>query len=1762
MTAAQFPDPRNGLGQWPSADPIALLPVRLETRFVTTDGQAQGKQLWVRIYPDDCWIDTFESSLSTSELGNAQRYWRSVWCAGGIDVDQRAAWRALVSAHGNGRANFIADTYQPLNSGAPPIKTHPTDVILVITTQTPLTAPEAAAISAYWQAVWLADGDAQKTQAAATILQSAVGAVRSVQLINSYAPGNLTETPLSPLKKSDVGLSVAFVVFPADPPTQTQTWSQAPRVDQFPDCFVVLGFNGGVQTLEAVGGRITLPLYVGPDPQASPAESIHPDDATGDLFVPDRLKWLVDFPSAVAAGMGLKIDLTPGQAATGFDRLLVFGLQLSADAQGGKAALTKLLQHHALGRSGFELLRQGTPAHNTTGNSSGYGRYDDADSSFDDRKNAPLFTATDDPLKKCDGQWVAEALGIDPASLQKVHGADGLDQSQLRAMQRALWPATLGFWMDKLMSPVFPDDTVSSARWFFTQYVGGRGAVPAIRIGGQPYGILPTTAFSRISWLDGSTAAGATFSPAQRTFLAQLYALWKLIDADWSTMSQSASYVGKSGDAHQILLDIVGLHPASVEFHARYSEGLTALYNIVNLGGLGPAFWQTIQTEGLQTPALQLLGRLGYTGSQIPEIVQQFFAADAAEVGTVIDDRPLSETAPIRAYTDDGRNYLDWLLDAAKSSLDALRQEQGFSANQTPRTLLYLYMRHALMLGYFDTSYQLHKSAGILSAGELAAMKPEPPFVHMDESTQSESRFAALYKTEPLITGSPSVLIGDYITANYTTLPAAAEFADQLDALATLQRVPTAALERLFAEHVDCCCYRFDSWLLGLVSSQLSAMRSTNRTKEGPPGAYLGAYGWLEDVRPSQTALTPVDLPADLATVFAAQEPLMEDSANGGYILAPSIPQARTAAVLRSGYLSNASAANPQTLAVNLSSKRVRLALSILEGIRGGQSLGALLGYRFERGLHDDHGLAEVDKFIYPLRKAFPLVADAISTTQTPPDVPIEAIEARNVMDGLKLVSQIHSSGNSLYPFGLTTLPVAIPPESAAINAEVQQLLEANNALADLALAEGVHQAVQGNFDRVGGTLDAYSTGNFPPDPQVVQTPAAGIGLTHRVAVHFRSGLAAPANATPRAVAEPALDAWLAAVCPGLDRIACTVVWTDPITTAVASRVVHLSDLALRPIDILGLVRPDNTQAMAELDDRVLDFVMAADEPRPDARLEIQYLEAPAGLISVFAFSALMRSLKTSITRSRPLRASDALLRSSATPQVDSTAVVDRARISSPLAQLDALRADVAAYVATLGTLLADEIANRDAVVNGIDGFLADASRRLERISRFGLQQAGWGFAMGWKRGAFSDLIAAVAALVTRWTGRLTTYQAKLAAYNALPTGTSDADLFSALRSAETFISAVPAPLPATPAAFLVTVQAKAAAFTTVRDQLNAITSTADPSFSHLLAAVKALLPIAAYDSKPFDVTSFENRAIVMAEDLLRVLQGQLTAIDARRRVTQTQLDAHDNASSAAAQTQALQAAAKALFGDDFTVYPEFPLDQAQAGEWTSAYGAWADGSLLKYLTHTAGLDFPVDEWLAGVARIRPALHAWEAVVNLTVGFGVGEPQLTPVQFPFEAGAPWVAMQFPSTYSLVSDRLLYTAYYGPAGFDRTQPQCGMLLDEWSELVPAKDPATDLTLSNAGVTFNYDRPKSEAPQSILLVTPASASLQWLWDDLVGALNETLDLAKKRALEPVNLDQNAYARFLPATVMAATLYGISITTSLAAVNGAFAREQATN
>ena len=451
--------------------------------------------------------------------------------------------------------------------------------------------------------------------------------------------------------------------------------------------------------------------------------------------------------------------------------------------------------------------------------------------------------------------------------------------------------------------------------------------------------------------------------------------------------------------------------------------------------------------------------------------------------------------------------------------------------------------------------------------------------------------------------------------------------------------------------------------------------------------------------------------------------------------------------MLRGGYLANATPATPDALAVGLTSRRVRTALDLLEGMRNGQSLGALLGYQLERGLHDGHGLAEVDELVLDLRKAFPLVADRLEATQTAPDVPIESIEARNVVDGQALATQVRRDGTRRYPYGAALPPVS-PEQMAVVDAEVARLLDTYDAVSDLVLAEAVHQTVLGNHDRASASLDSAS-GTLPPEPAVVETPRSGLAITHRVGLQLEPGrdpLQSPVQGlavTPRSIAQPAINAWLAARLPRPADVACVVAWKDPVDGSEQTLELSQLDLGLQPLDLISVLRTEADQAMNELDDRILRYVLATSAPRPDAELRILYTERSAhpARRSFFEVAPLVaarcaRSCCARVRCARPTsrctaRRSGARTRSCTRIPTPAGKVRDRLVVARDA--LLALAADAR---------LADPSANRAALSQHIDELLGDASDELARAALFGLPQTGFGEVLSWRAHAFRDLLA------------------------------------------------------------------------------------------------------------------------------------------------------------------------------------------------------------------------------------------------------------------------------------------------------------------------------------------------------------------------------------------------------------------------------------
>jgi hypothetical protein len=1802
----EWTDPREHIEKMNDDFPVMLFPLRLETRFKTVGGRdGQRQQLWVRVYPDDCLVDTFEETLSQTELKSAGIFWREYFRAAAVEDEERAAWRALVAGHGAGRAGWIIKHYRPLNplsttdgegDVALPIKPQsktPGELILVVTANSHLTLSEQAELQTYWIAIWRAKNDQDLQVIALNALIAAVGEDRAAVLVEKYQPYNLTEKPAAGYNYSTATVSVAFVYLP-DQSSKSQSWMKPAQAKLLPERLVLLGYrnNDGnwQEILNQRGNPLDGPFSVSPDPTAD-TESQFKFDEHGNLIIGDELRWMMDFDEAVRRGMGFRVDLDAEQAQ-GFDRLFVLGVRLGSDAEQSKTELETLFKNHYFSRSGFAFLPQSSPTNNTEDSSSAYTRQEDADESFDFYfKGKAEFSETEDWLDKSDGQWFAESLGLDTDWLKQIPHAGGRDQCEARAMNTALWPATLGYFMDTLLQPVFNDDEIYYTRWFFNRFVLGRGMLPAIRIGRQPYGILPTSAFERIGWVFGDESvfyrdyAGHFQERRGTEFKDWLWKFKGILDnlADtWTGLSTQVARVetqpGPDKDPHQTLLDILGLHPASVEFYQRYANTKKQEHNIALLWHKFIS-WQTLPANELHNQAFDRLRLLGYDGLIPPQLFDLFWKVSPNKLlGPVIQEGPLSENDPLRVATDNNRNYIQWLYEWARLSFDTVRVQDGFKDNKSPNALLYILLKHALELGYYDAGVRAMDDAQLLDNQSRLDLRSEPHFFHIEAASaqlrtaaaanrplQDRSRYELLYTPAERVTGDPRKSLVDYLTANLGKLFATRYLDEQLRALSHLQQTPTARLERLLAEHLDCCSYRLDAWMTGLINFQLASMRFARRGDDAGAengvtyrkGLYLGAYGWLENVRSENKGLSPVRLTDPLLDEIFNQEipdnqktPLVRDSTNQGYIHAPSVNHAVTAAVLRNGFIANASDQQADLLKVNLASERVRLALNIIDGIRNGQNLAALLGYQLERGLHDRYSFAEADQFIYPLRKQFPLYTD---TKDLPDGVSIEAVEARNVVNGMNLIRHIKNAtaADKVYPFGFgpDKLPFADVAQQLVINTEVDRLLNLYDAVADLAIAEGVHQVVMGNYDRAAATLDAYGQATFPPIPDVVQTPRSGIGLTHRVAVHFDTNVVAAATDNPRVKAEPAMNDWLAARLPAANRVACKATYPHPTSGLPTPLFVTQAQLALQPLDMLYVLNPDNLEARSELEDRVRHYVMqnALPAPLPDAILEIGYAQADANQFSFFEVAPMIRSLRALLLRSRPLRATDAALPTEAGADNAAAMQLDKNRVAflkTDLTAFDAatiqpLLTQLAAVFPAAGPVTATILADIDSYIQAMIGI-------CKTMSLYGLQETGFGILLESKAGIFSGLRQLAKAIDQGWQTKANDYDALIA---TLPAQPGDPERIDVLLQAERLIATSPLdPTGKTVAQIQAEVQAKKVLFDGKKLLFEAFAKTTEPKISLALGDFNTLLtaapPYADFDLQLVSAVDIEKAVVVLAEDIHNRLKQLAADLQKRLAIVDGRLSEYDTEADADKRVQLLTEAAKTVFGDEFVLVPGFSLPENQGDEWANAYADRA--TLLDHQKNVVGNAFPVDDWLYGAARVREKMHHLENLLFLTEALQTDLPELRPIQLPFDAGSPWLALEFPEAAldKLNRENLLYTALY-VGDFNQVEMQCGLLLDEWTEVIPAQTETT-------GITFHFDKPNAEPPQTILLATPTQFNGAWQWDDLVNTLHSTLDMARIRGVEPQQLDKTELSVFLPATILATTWRPITIGADLAIVN----------
>ncbi len=1473
-----------------------------------------------------------------------------------------------------------------------------------------LTESEADAGRAYWksraQANALPAGPdrANARKGAWNVLASRYGPYRASWIAKSLEPVNWSDTVTDP----------AALHFPAVA-TKPASWTEAPRSFVLPDRFVAVLFSG-TQRMTSTGALIPDDLVLGPDPLQSEG-LLTRDPATGRITIDEDLKWLVDFDRAVELGMALRVPLAPPWDALAIERLVVLGLKASAGAPQGRQFVESLFESHRYSR-GMSILPQGSPTNNTDSAASGYTTSSDAsDEAFDTEENAAAITETADPLVRTDGQRLSDALGISLDAARVLPHAAGTDGAEAIAMNRALWAATLGGYLRDMIEPLVDDAMIAAAERFFTTCVLGRGGIPAVRIGSQPYGILAASSLS--AWQPAP-------ADGQDAIQARLLALLPKLDGVWRRLAGNVAYIGKPGDPFDNLLTVIGLQASSVEYYARKAVSDDYLWNYMRFKAT-PQAYATDVWEELQREKNANLAQLGL-GVSVPFQLKQltFWREHDQLTGPVVDGDPtvpLSEEKKIRPY-DASHNYIDWLLAASRSDLETETfTGQDGKPVDPPKALLYQMLRHAYLAELGRAGVNLLKNR---DPAVFAELPPEPVIANVGSGKSLALHDLMNTDTAKIGLTPASGTVADYLlgharagAASPGLPPEAIPLAGMSDSLKLLAGLPTARLERLFAEHVDLCGYRLDAWIHGLFSLRLERLRG-GRQQTG--GIYLGAFGWVENLMPNTGNRRPVsleELPPALQKDMAGA--VVEYANNGGYVHAPSLTQAVSAAVLRNAYLTHAEPSRAQVMSVNLSSSRVRTALATLDGLRNGQDLAALLGYQLERGLHEGHPGVELDQFVYVLRERFPLISKKL--TPVPDGQPAEVIEARNVVNGYDLLDFVRGKA---YPYGIAGLP-ADPAQAAAIQAEIDRLADTMDAIADLMLAESVHQAVQGNYDRGRGVLQSITEGESPPEIEIVKTPRSGRALTHRVALPLDPSKTSGwgETLTPRAAAAAPLNAWLATILPAANRIQ----WKAT-RGLQAPEFVSLDSLGLEPLDAVLMCGERFGDLSSEVE-RFLVYEYRRSRGIPDTMRTFFFEKTDPGVadadalvldpgsagpdgVPLASLCPLLKALRSLVCRSRPLDANDFQLPSEAQDS-DPANPKGYDNTVPPLQDLGELRGRAEAAFTSV-----------KALVDDLDTFLTGTVQPL-----FDALENDPNHTVG-----------------PPWNAVLPALRRKLV--SLCVSGSPEALPTSGLAATEPVIAAL--------------VRQGQAVVKFVRQRL---------------AAARELLDFTFTDPLPSDP-------------------------DEAARAKGSRLDI---------RVEKYSDAAKLLLGQSFVLIPLYKLHASGRPELAAAIATPVESDPLA-----------VEEWLQPLSRVRGPIEALARVAAYHDWLHADPLAFVPAQLPVRLGDQWIGTAYGASLGpgevvslLLCDR--------PA--DVAAPQCGLLFDEWTEVVPTEKETT-------GIAFHDDRPNAQPPQVLLLAVAPDLRGAWRWDDLLSIVTETLDRAKSRAVEPDMLAATEYFQVLPAVL----------------------------
>ncbi|MFH2065320.1 MAG: hypothetical protein ABIK15_09000 [Pseudomonadota bacterium] len=988
--------------------PTLLFPVRIETRF-------RENELLIRMYPDDCVIDSHDDRITPNEYQVAYVYTEAK------STDPKEAWRVMVGKIGKPRATYL---HQLVTSGG----------------------------------LENIDRRGQNTLPTPTI-----GIHPSHYLVYLYdEKGDLYDAKIG-----------------------------CPVKDNLPI----------ISTFEKDDGS---------------AKSIFDGDA----------KWIKDFDAAEQAGMAVKIPLKDPTKDKCFSRILVVGLNLSWSQDKSAVVLKKWIDNHRYSND-FAFIPYDTPTNNT-GSPEGQSGFTNTDSDAGNSYKQPFVQSeqADNIQHFC--SRIAKALGIPNECLKAVANAFQTVPEDRSLLQAMLWPSLGGHFLSHMVQGVPP--LAREYLWYhFSEFVDTRGVLPSIRVGKQPYGILPVMSLTEFEPSDIDAIpfnSSRSISSFKTDFYQPFSAILRYLFGRWLRVANDSTAVpriGQSDDPEEELTRILSMQPYSIRQTARKLVDDRLIRYLLEQSGVDVRSFVNQWTGMLNSPQ-SMLTEIVKAVHGNPEIFKKapilktFNWRDPFRKYDSISETVGGSDEELQGYLND----LSKLDDAAAPDME---KSDTLLYSLLARLLIYQHSCNRL-----DSLPQQKKPQGLdicfpyvvrceIKAGTVKKI---------NTNTTGKVKHLTLFmeiaghngKTQPVVAPKGCegveylVKIRDQVKEGQplaiVRINTDAYIRKSVNRLT--DRKPPITREMIYPcvrDTLDLNTHRLDAWITSLANRRLEAMRNID-----PSGIHIGAYGWVENL----------------------DRDVKIQSKAGGYIHAPSLAKAAAGAVLRNAYLTHSDNEDENPFCINLSSRRTRHGLRILQGIREGQELGALLGYRLERELHD----TGMDRYIDLIRKCFPL-----DESEEPlPDGAAEVIQPRNVVNGLSLLKAWEADSDTVCD------KIENKTENGILDQKVKDsishLSDARDAVYDILMFEGMYQQVQGNYEHCKAALDAMAGEGSPPEIESVQSHMGGTALDHRVCLLLNpksfsspdeANIAIPMN--PRDIIEPTLSSWLNTIFGPMANIGC-----------------------------------------------------------------------------------------------------------------------------------------------------------------------------------------------------------------------------------------------------------------------------------------------------------------------------------------------------------------------------------------------------------------------------------------------------------------------------------------------------------------------------------------------------------------------------------------------------------------------------------------------